>query len=74
MGACIKKYDAFWQAFEQFKLANPTSATLYKPYAFVYQAPIYHLEKGMGYSVNKYRKLIDKSMTNNQHQDIQLSK
>lgn len=56
----IKKYDQYWKEFKSLKLHNPSCATLYKPYAFVFVAPEYHLTKGMGASVNKYRKLITK--------------
>jgi len=74
MDASIKKYDAYWKAFEQFKMANTSSATLYKPFAFVYQGPTYHLEKGMDYSIKKYRNLIAKVMSGNQPQHLQTSK
>lgn len=70
----IKKYDAHWKAFEQFKIDNPSSATLYKPYAFVYQAPAYHLQKGMDFSINKYRNIISKKQVKSEQQFLQLSK
>lgn len=55
IAASIKKYDAYWKAYNDFKLANNDCATLYKPFAFVYQSPSYHMSKGMQYSINKYR-------------------
>ena len=64
MDDSIKKYDVYWKAYEQFKSTNPSSATLYRPYAFVYQGPTYHLKKGMDYSIEKYRSLVAKAMTN----------
>ncbi|MBC7589149.1 MAG: hypothetical protein H7178_12405 [Chitinophagaceae bacterium] len=64
MDDSIKKYDVYWKAYEQFKSTNSSSATLYKPYAFVYQGPTYHLKKGMDYSIEKYRSLVAKAMTN----------
>jgi hypothetical protein len=60
--ASIKKYDTFWKAYYQFKNNNTASATLYKPYAFMFIGPNYHLEKGMGASVNKYRNIIAEAM------------
>lgn len=59
MKASIEKYDQYWKEFESLKLHNPSCATLYKPYAFVYVAPEYHLNKGMGASVDKYRKIVE---------------
>lgn len=64
MDDSIKKYDVYWKAYKQFKSTNSSSATLYKPYAFVYQGPTYHLKKGMDYSIEKYRSLVAKAMTN----------
>ncbi len=54
----ISKYDELWKSYDQFKQNNPSSASLYKPYAFVYTGPAYHLKKGMGASVNKYRNML----------------
>jgi hypothetical protein len=51
-------YDRYWKKFKQLKKNNAACATLYQPYAFRYIAPYYHGEKGMGASVNKYRKLL----------------
>ena len=56
--AAINKYDAAWKAFEQLKANNPDCATLYKPFAFVYTKPAYHLKGGMGASVDTYRKIL----------------
>ncbi|MFY7899079.1 MAG: hypothetical protein ACOVNY_02770, partial [Chitinophagaceae bacterium] len=58
LAKAINRYDTYWKLYNDFKQNNPTAATLYKPYAFVYQAPLYHLEKGMNFSINKYRKLL----------------
>jgi hypothetical protein len=60
----IKKYDNYWKLYEQFKADNPSCATLYKPFAFVYQGPSYHLEKGMSFSINKYRKIAAAALNN----------
>ena len=60
IATAIKKYDEYWQQFNQFKNTHSSAATLYKPYAFVYLGPSYHLKKGMDYSVNKYRNLVSK--------------
>jgi hypothetical protein len=54
----IKNYDEAWKDYEQLKKKNPSCATLYKPYEFVNKAPDYHGEKGMGASIDKYRKLV----------------
>jgi hypothetical protein len=54
----IKKYDQYWKAYEELKKNNPSCATLYKPYQWTYDAPTYHGEKGMGASVDKYRKIV----------------
>jgi hypothetical protein len=51
----IAAYDKAWKAFNRLKQTEPTCATLYKPNAFIYVAPSYFGEKGMGFSVNKYR-------------------
>jgi hypothetical protein len=51
----IAAYDKAWRDFNSLKQTEPTSATLYKPNAFIYVAPSYFGEKGMGFSVNKYR-------------------
>ncbi|WP_276504720.1 hypothetical protein [Terrimonas pollutisoli] len=58
--ASIKKYDHYWEQYEALKNNNVSCATLYRPYAFVYKGPTYHLTKGMGASVNKYRALLTK--------------
>ena len=57
MAASIKKYDAFWIAYKKFKQDHPSCASLYKPYAFIFKAPDYHGKKGMGASVDSYRKV-----------------
>jgi hypothetical protein len=56
MGAALIRYDAYWREYEQLPVKYPSCASLYKPVAFVYKGPAYHLEKGMSYSVEKYRK------------------
>jgi len=58
LSVSIKKYDNYWKVYKQFKINNLSCATLYKPYAFVFIGPDYHLAKGMDYSVNKYRTII----------------
>ncbi|HSC55351.1 MAG TPA: hypothetical protein VLC98_17085 [Phnomibacter sp.] len=60
----IKNYDGFWKQYEALKQEHPSCATLYKPYAFVYTGPDYHLTKGMGASVDKYRKLVSNADAN----------
>ena len=59
MRSAIANYDKFWSKYEQFKVSNPSAATLYKPFAFEYIAPAYHGKKGMGASVNYYRSKIE---------------
>ena len=54
----IKAYDKAWKAFKKLKQTEPTCATLYKPNAFIYVAPTYFAQKGMGFSVEKYRKTV----------------
>ena len=51
----IAAYDKAWRDFNRLKQTELTCATLYKPNAFIYVAPSYFGEKGMGFSVNKYR-------------------
>ncbi len=51
----INAYDSAWNDFQQLKHKEPPCATLYKPNAFIYTAPTYFYQKGMGYSVDKYR-------------------
>jgi hypothetical protein len=58
--AAIKKYDVAWQKYLDLKKTHPDCATLYKPYAFIYQKPSYHADLGMDASVNKYRLLFKK--------------
>ncbi len=58
LAIAIKKYDQYWKNFESFKASNTQSASLYKPYAFMYIGPTYHLTKGMAASIDKYRKLV----------------
>jgi len=53
----IKAYDKAWLDFENLKKNEPSCATLYKPNAFIYVGPTYYAQKGMGYSIDKYRKL-----------------
>lgn len=54
----IVKYDMYWDEFRQFQKNNTSCATLYKPYAFVYKYPNYHLDKGMEATIDKYRKIV----------------
>lgn len=61
--ASIEKYDRYWKQYEKLKKQNPSCATLYKPYAFVYTGPEYHLTKGMGASVDKYRALVNNEVS-----------
>jgi hypothetical protein len=56
--AAISRYDTCWQEYRAFKQGAPTSASLYKPFAFVYKKPAYHEQKGMDASVNRYRQLL----------------
>ena len=53
----IKMYDKAWQDYENLKKTEPSCATLYKPYAFIFVGPVYYDQKGMAYSIDKYRKL-----------------
>ncbi|WP_197056140.1 hypothetical protein [Flavobacterium gilvum] len=59
----IKNYDNYWKQYDDLKKKNPSCATLYKPYAFVFKSPEYHLTNGMGASVDKYRKLVNREMS-----------
>ena len=58
MQKSINAYDIAWKAFNKLKQTESACATLYKPNAFIYVAPTYFGEKGMGYSVEKYRKMV----------------
>lgn len=53
----IHQYDLYWQQYFHFQKQYASAASLYKPFAFVYQGPEYHLEKGMDATINKYRKI-----------------
>jgi hypothetical protein len=53
----ILSYDKAWVDFQNLKKNEPSCATLYKPNAFIYVGPKYYAKKGMGYSIDKYRKL-----------------
>jgi len=55
LDASIKKYDKDWIIFKKLKENNPSCATLYKPYSFIYVAPDYYGKQGMEASVEKYR-------------------
>lgn len=59
LAKAIKSYDSYWQAYNQLKANNPSCATLYKPYAFVYESPLYHRDFGMKASVDKYRSILN---------------
>lgn len=54
----IKTYYNAWKAFNKLKQTESSCATLYKPNAFIYVAPNYFGEKGMDFSVEKYRKIL----------------
>lgn len=60
MNKSIKKYYKHWQEFGQLKSDNHQCATIYKPFAFEYHAPDYHGKQGMGATIEKYRKIINK--------------
>lgn len=51
----ISDYDTAWLNFNQLKKSEPSCATLYKPFAFVYKSPTYYHRQGMGASIDKYR-------------------
>ena len=53
----IKEYDKSWIDYENLKKKEPSCASLYKPYAFIFIGPDYYSKKGMSNSVDKYRKL-----------------
>lgn len=59
IAAAIHNYDKYWRAFRKLTAENNDCATLYKPYAFVFEAPVYHKQLGMDASVNKYRQLLN---------------
>lgn len=65
ISASIQKYDRYWKQYEDLKSQNSSCATLYKPYAFVFIGPGYHLKKGMGASVDKYRNIVMKEIEGN---------
>lgn len=56
--ASIIRYDEAWKRYYQLKRDNPSCASLYEPYSFVFKAPNYHGNEGMGASVDKYRALL----------------
>ncbi len=60
LATSIKEYDKAWADFNLLKKNNPSCASLYKPYAFVYEAPKYFKKQGMGASVDKYRAMLGK--------------
>ncbi len=53
----IIEYDKAWFQLQNLKKKESSCATLYKPYAFIFVGPTYYDKKGMGYSIDKYRKL-----------------
>lgn len=53
----IAEYDLAWKNYTALGKSEPSSATLYKPFGFVYQAPDYYGVTGMGPSVDRYRRL-----------------
>ena len=56
--SAIRKYDGLWVEFHSLRKENPSCATLYQPYSFVFEPPVFHGEKGMDESVNKYRAIL----------------
>lgn len=58
MQKSINAYDKARKAFNKLKQTESACATLYKPNAFIYVAPTYFGEKGMGFSVDKYRRMM----------------
>lgn len=61
LGLALKNYDKLWLDYRELKQQNTSAATLYQPYAFAYIAPSYHKDKGMKFSIDKYRKIINPS-------------
>lgn len=57
MRAAITQYDLLWQEFTALKEQHPQSATLYKPYAFIYEGPDYYGKYGMQHTIDRYRKV-----------------
>jgi hypothetical protein len=53
----FQQYDELWEKFRMLKEQNQNCASLYIPYAFVYQQPDYHAEAGMQQWVEHYRSL-----------------
>ncbi len=53
----ITEYDNAWVDYENLNKKEPSCASLYKPYAFIFVGPAYYNKKGMAYSIDKYRKL-----------------
>jgi len=55
----INQYDKLWKEWEQLKSNNPSSATIYFPYAFKIDAKgvSENIEHGLITRINKYRKL-----------------
>lgn len=53
----IVQYDRAWKDYTDFKTKNKSSASLYKPYGFVFKGPNYHEENGMDRAINTYRKI-----------------
>lgn len=62
MKEAIGRYDSLWEEWKQFKTGHPECATLYEPNAFKLtdmSGVIGDPRKGIGATVDKYRKLID---------------
>lgn len=59
----LNEYDTAWIKFKNLKNEQSSCATLYQPNAFIYVGPAYCDKKGMGYSVNKYRKLCEEKVS-----------
>jgi len=54
----ISTYDDLWIEFNTLKKENPSCASLYMPYSFVFEPPDFHKSRGMDESVNRYREKI----------------
>lgn len=53
----IYRYDQAWKSYRKLERTEPASATLYKPYQFVFRASGYHSTAGLDASVSKYRQI-----------------
>jgi len=53
----IDRYDRAWESYRNLKSSDPSAATLYRPYQFIFRASGYHSTAGLDASVNKYRQI-----------------